>query len=49
MHNFSGSAAFKSQRVGYKSNQKLLHHYQHSNNQFNSYIHSQDIADFQVS
>ena len=25
--------AFKSQRVGYQSNQKLLHHYQHSKNQ----------------
>ena len=26
-HNCSGSLAFKSQRVGYHSNQKLLHHY----------------------
>ena len=25
--NCSGSLAFKSQRVGYHSNQKLLHHY----------------------
>ena len=28
-YNCSGSSAFKSQRVGYQSNQKLLHHYQH--------------------
>ena len=26
-YNCSGSLAFKSQRVGYHSNQKLLHHY----------------------
>ena len=26
---------FKSQRVGYQSNQILLHHYQHSKNQVN--------------
>ena len=29
-------SAFKSARVGYQSNQILLHHYQHSKNQFNS-------------
>ena len=28
-YNCSGSSAFKSQRVGYLSNQKLLHHNQH--------------------
>ena len=28
-YNCSGSPAFKSQRVGYQSNQKLMHHYQH--------------------
>ena len=28
-YNCSGTPAFKSQRVGYQSNQKLLHHYQH--------------------
>ena len=27
---------FKSQRVGYQSNQKLMHYYQHSKNQPNS-------------
>ena len=32
--------SFKSQRVGYQSNQKLLHHYQHSRNQLNPEIHS---------
>ena len=36
----SGPPAFKSQRVGYQSNQKLLHHHQHQNNQLYSYIHS---------
>ena len=36
IHNCNGSPAFKSQRVGYQSNQKLLHHYQHSKNQLNS-------------
>ena len=45
-HNQPGSTTvvgrhhFKSQRVGYQSNIKLLHHYQHSKNQVNSYIHS---------
>ena len=29
MYNCSGPPAFKSQRVGYQSNQKLLQHYQH--------------------
>ena len=28
----SGPLAFKSQRIGYQSNQKLLHHCQQSNN-----------------
>ena len=28
-YNCSGPPAVKSQRVGYQSNQKLLHHYQH--------------------
>ena len=28
-YNCSGCPAFKSQRVGYQSNQKLMHHYQH--------------------
>ena len=28
-YNCSGLPAFKSQSVGYQSNQKLLHHYQH--------------------
>ena len=27
-YNCSGPATFKGQRVGYQSNQKLLHHYQ---------------------
>ena len=31
-----GLPAFKSQRVGYPANQKLLHLCQHSKNQFNS-------------
>ena len=39
----SGLTVFKSQRVKrvkkYYSNQKLLHHYQHSKYQLNSYIH----------
>ena len=45
-HNQPGSTTvvgrhhFKSQRVGYQSNIKLLDHYQHSKNQVNSYIHS---------
>ena len=39
-YNCSGPPAFKSQRVGYQSDYKLLHHCQHSNNQLNSYIHS---------
>ena len=30
-------------------NQKLLDHYKHLNNQFNSYIHSYDRSDFRVS
>ena len=28
-YNWRGPPAFKTQRVGYQSNQKLLHHYQH--------------------
>ena len=32
--------AFTRQRVGYQSNQKPLHHYQHLTKQLNSYIHS---------
>ena len=44
-YNCSGPLAFKSQRIGYPSNQKLLHHYQ----QLYSYIHSQDTADSRVS
>ena len=35
-YNWSVPLAFKSQRVGYQSNQKLLHHYQHSKYQLNS-------------
>ena len=35
-YNCSGSPAFKSQRVGHPSNQKLLDHYLHSKNQLNS-------------
>ena len=38
-YNCSGPTAFKSQRVGYQSNQKLLPRYQHYNNQLYSYIH----------
>ena len=38
-YNCNGPLAFKSQRVAYQSNQKLLHHCQHSNNQLNSYSH----------
>ena len=34
--NCSGPPLFKIQRVGCQSNQKLLHHYQHSKNQLNS-------------
>ena len=30
----SGPPAFKTQRVGYQSSQKSLHHYQHSTNNF---------------
>ena len=40
-YNCSGPLAFKSQKVEYQSNQKLPHHYQHENNQPNSYIHSE--------
>ena len=32
----SGASTFKSQRVGYQSNKKLLYHYQHSKNHLNS-------------
>ena len=35
--------AFNREKVGYQSNQKLFHHYQHLNNQvssYNSYINS---------
>ena len=39
-YNCSKPPAFKRQRLEYQSNQKLLHHYQHLNNQLNSYIHS---------
>ena len=35
-YNCSGPPAFKSQRAVYQSNQKLLCHYQHSENQLNS-------------
>ena len=38
-YNCSGPTAFNRQTVGYQSHQKLLHHYQHLNNQSNSYIH----------
>ena len=48
-YNCSGTPAFKSQRVEYQSDQKLLRHYQHSLNQLNSYIHSQDTENFRVS
>ena len=44
-----GPLAFKSQKVAYQCNQKLLHHCWHSNNQLNSYIHSYDTSDFRVS
>ena len=37
-YSFTGPLGFKSQRVGYQSNQKLLYHYQHSRNQLNSEI-----------
>ena len=36
----SGTPAFKSQRVGYQSDQKILRHYQHLNNHLNPYNHS---------
>ena len=35
-YNYNGPLAFKSQRVGYQTNQKLLHHYYHTKNQLNS-------------
>ena len=35
-YNCCGPTAFKSQRVGYQSNQKLLCYYQHPKNHFNS-------------
>ena len=35
-YNCSKPTAFKSQRVGYPPNQKLLHHYKHSKKQQNS-------------
>ena len=35
-YNCSGPQAFKSQGVGYQSNQKLLHHFLHSKHQLNS-------------
>ena len=35
-YNWSGPQAFKSQKVAHPSNQKLLHHYQHSKSQLNS-------------
>ena len=38
-YNCSGPLEFKSHTVGYQSNKKLLHHYQHSKNQLNSRIH----------
>ena len=34
-YNFSRPPVLR-QRVGYQSNQKLMHHYQHSKNQLNS-------------
>ena len=42
--------AFKSQRyrIGYRSNQKLLHHSLHAKNQLNSKTHSENTADFSV-
>ena len=49
IYNCSRPPTFKRQRVGYQSNQKLLHHYPHLNNQVNSNIHSEDTADFRVS
>ena len=48
-YNCSGTPAFKSQRVEYQSDQKLLRHYQHLNNHLSSYIHSQDTEHFRVS
>ena len=48
-YNCSGTPAFKSQRVEYQSDQKLLRHYQHLNNHLSSYIHSQDTENFRVS
>ena len=38
--NCSGPQAFKSQRVGYQSNQKLLHHYQSAFGESAQFIHS---------
>ena len=35
-YNYNGPLAFKSQRVGYQTNKKLLHHYYHAKNQLNS-------------
>ena len=35
-YNCNGPPAFKSQKVGYQSNEKLLHHYQHLKNHLNS-------------
>ena len=34
-YNCSGTPAFENQRVGYQSNQILLHHFQHSKNLLN--------------
>ena len=39
-YNCSRPPEFKSKRVRYQSNQKLLHHYQNSKNQLNLSIHS---------
>ena len=36
-YNCSGTPAFKSQSVGYLYNQKILHYYQHSKYQLNSF------------
>ena len=37
-YNCSGAPVFKSENIGYQFNQKLLHHYQHSNNSIHRFI-----------
>ena len=37
-YNCSGPLVFKSESVGYQFNQKLLYHYQHSNNSIHRFI-----------